>query len=95
MARSALASTPLAIDFTRDEYRADFAFFFDALRKDRRFIAGTFSPSQELCGSGRCVSEVGGSPLYFDNAHLAYSLSWFWARALAGQMPAAASGPAD
>ena len=94
MARSELTSTPLAIDFTRDEYRADFAFFFDSLHNQRQLIAGTFSPSQELCGSGRCISEIGGSPLYFDNAHLAYSLSWFWAQALTRQMPSGVIGTA-
>lgn len=95
MARSELASTPLAIDYTRDEYFADYAFFFDALRKQRRLIAGTFSPAQELCASGRCITEIGGVPLYFDNGHLAYSLSWFWADALIRQMPGAVPGGVD
>ena len=92
MARSELESTPLAIDFTRKEYLADFSFFFDSLRKKRQVVAGTFSPSRAVCGSGRCVSEIDGSPLYFDNAHLAYSQSWFWAEALARQMPGRATG---
>lgn len=87
MARSALDGAPLTIDFTRDEYLTEFGFFFDALRKHRQWVAGTFSPSREICGSGHCVSAVEGSPLYFDNAHLAYSSRLFWADALARQLP--------
>jgi hypothetical protein len=40
-----------------------------------------------LCGSGLCVSAVNGAPLYYDNAHLAFSQRQFWADALARQMP--------
>ena len=87
MARSELTLTPLTIDFTRDEYLADYAFFFNVLRKQSQYIAGTFSPSRELCGSGQCITEVGGAPLYFDNAHLSYSLRSFWADALSRQLP--------
>ena len=94
MARSALNSTPLAIDYTRDEYLARYDFFFESLRKGRPALAGTFSPARELCGSGRCVTQIGGSPLYFDNGHLTYSLRSFWADALARQIPVRADGAA-
>jgi peptidoglycan/LPS O-acetylase OafA/YrhL len=88
MARSAMTSTDEKIDFSEDEYRADFSFFFAALEKQRGVLAGQFSPSRELCGSGLCVSAVNGAPLYYDNAHLAFSQRQFWADALARQMPA-------
>lgn len=95
MARSALSARPAAIEFTRSEYLDDNAFFFDSLHKQRGLIAGTFSPSRELCGSGRCITEVGGVPLYFDNAHLTYSLRSFWAGALARQLPGGVPVTAD
>ena len=88
MARGEISSSPSSINLTLDEYLAEYAFFFDSLHKQRHLIAGTFSPSQELCGSGQCVTEVRGAPLYFDNGHLSYSLRSFWAKALERQMPA-------
>lgn len=93
MARGEISSSPSLINFTRDEYRAEYAFFFDSLHKQRQLLAGTFSPSQELCGSGKCVTELGGAPLYFDNGHLSYSLRSFWAEALERQI--AGEGPGN
>jgi peptidoglycan/LPS O-acetylase OafA/YrhL len=75
-----------SIDFTDAEYRAEFGFFFDALRSNADLIAGTFSPERELCGSGRCATQIEGAPLYFDNSHMAYSSSTFWGRAMARQL---------
>lgn len=87
MAHSELASTPLDIDLTRSEYLQRYDFFFTALHKEQGAIAGTFSPSDELCGSGRCATQIGGLPVYFDNGHLSYSMRSFWADALARQLP--------
>ncbi len=90
MARSELNSTRLDIDSTRDEYLDRYDFFFTALRKQAGVVACTFSPSAELCGSGRCLTQIGGMPLYFDNGHLAYSTRSFWADALVRQLGPAA-----
>lgn len=95
MARGEISSRSTPINFTRDEYRAEYAFFFDSLHKQRQLLAGTFSPSKELCGSGQCVTEVGGAPLYFDNGHLSYSLRPFWAKALERQIPGESAGTTD
>jgi len=86
MARSELTSMPLDIDITRSEYLTRYDFFFTALRKQQGLIAGSFSPSVELCGSGSCVTQIEGMPLYFDGGHLAYSTRLFWADALARQL---------
>ena len=86
MARSELASKPLDIDITKVEYLSRYDFFFAALRKHQNLITGTFSPASELCGSGRCVTQLDGLPLYFDNGHLAYSTRVFWADALTRQL---------
>jgi peptidoglycan/LPS O-acetylase OafA/YrhL len=94
MANSVLKGTPLAINFSRVAYENEFAFFFDALNKRKHPIAGTFSPSKELCTSGDCAYQINGNPLYFDNDHLAYSQSPFWAEALTRQMPGAPAVPA-
>jgi hypothetical protein len=87
MARAEMSLSTANIDFTIEEYYEEFSYFFDSLLEKREAIAGTFSPSRELCGSGHCVSQIGGSPLYFDNAHLSYSLSPFWENALVRQLP--------
>jgi len=86
MARSELTPMPLDIDITRSEYLTRYDFFFTALRKQQGLIAGSFSPSVELCGSGSCVTQIEGMPLYFDGGHLAYSTRLFWADALARQL---------
>jgi hypothetical protein len=92
MAKEEATSTRASIDFTSDEYRAEFGFFFDALRSNSAMIAGTFSPSRELCGTGPCVTQIDGAPLYFDNSHMAYSSSEFWANALVRQLAIASAG---
>lgn len=74
------------LDFSIAEYRAQTDFFFQALERNRAFVAGTFSPSQVLCQSGACASMVDGQPVYYDNGHLARSGAKRWARALASQM---------
>jgi SGNH domain (fused to AT3 domains) len=96
MARAELGGQAIdALEFTRDEYRADNAFFFDLLTAQKAQFDGTFSPSQALCGSGRCSVAIGGMPLYFDNAHLTQSQRGFWAAALARQMPPRGVGNVD
>ena len=86
MARNMTRSRQLVIAPSREEYFANAAFFFDALREQRSSIAGTFSPSKELCGSGTCLTDIDGVPVYFDNGHLTYTLRGFWADALKSQI---------
>ena len=74
------------LDFSIAEYRQQTDFFFQALQRNRAYIAGTFSPSQVLCQSGACASIVDGQPVYYDNGHLARSGARRWAGALASQM---------
>ncbi len=86
-AAAALMRGELArLDFSLAEYRERTEFFFQALQRNRAYIAGTFSPSQVLCQSGACASIVDGQPVYFDNGHLARSGATRWAGALASQM---------
>jgi peptidoglycan/LPS O-acetylase OafA/YrhL len=92
MAKAESTSTRPSIDFTGDEYRAEFGFFFDALRSNASLIAGTFSPARELCGTGLCATQLEGAPLYFDNGHMAYSSSAFWASAMARQLAIPSAG---
>ena len=86
MAKAAWRQTEKNTDHSLSDYREDYAFFFEELVKHRALIAGTFSPSLELCGSGTCITEKDGVPLYFDGSHLSYSMSPFWAQALARQL---------
>lgn len=88
-ATALMRGEPAGLDFSVDEYRAQTDFFFQALERNRPYIAGTFSPSQVLCRGGACVSVLDGDPVYYDNGHLARSGSARWAQALAAQM----SGP--
>jgi hypothetical protein len=74
------------LDFSIDEYRKQTDFFFQALQRNRAYIAGSFSPSQVLCKSGACASMVDGQPVYYDNGHLTRSGAKRWAGALASQM---------
>jgi peptidoglycan/LPS O-acetylase OafA/YrhL len=74
------------LDFSAAEYREQTDFFFQALQRNRAYIAGTFSPSQVLCQSGTCASILDGQPVYYDNGHLARSGATRWAGALASQM---------
>jgi peptidoglycan/LPS O-acetylase OafA/YrhL len=86
MARQAHNGTHTSINFSMEEYLAEFSFFFEALRKNQSLISGTFSPSKELCVSGSCISAVNTIPLYYDNGHLAHSHRFLWAKALHTQM---------
>ena len=90
MAQAARPGRPADIEFSRDQYRATFAFFFAALDRNRALVSHTFSPSDALCASGRCLVSLNGVPLYFDNAHIARSPVDFWMRVLQrSELPAA------
>jgi peptidoglycan/LPS O-acetylase OafA/YrhL len=86
LAKAAMSHQEANIAFERNEYLREFAFFFSALEKNGALISGRFSPSQVLCGSGRCEVELDGRPLYFDADHLALSFSRFWAGKLEEQL---------
>ena len=88
MAQAERSGKPLDIEFTIDEYRNTFAFFFDALARNRALVQASFSPSQALCGSGRCAVSLAGAPLYADNAHITRSAFGFWVGVLMHAVPA-------
>jgi peptidoglycan/LPS O-acetylase OafA/YrhL len=74
------------LDFSVAEYREQTRFFFQALERNRAYIARSFSPSQVLCNGESCASMIEGEPVYFDHDHLARSGSARWAQALSAQM---------
>lgn len=74
------------IAFDRGEYEREFAFVLSSLEENRSRIAARFSPSQVLCGAGKCRVEIEGKPLYIDNGHLSASFADFWAGALEQQL---------
>ncbi len=65
-------------------YRATYGYFFAALEHERARVSLSFSPSEALCGEGRCAVEAGGKPLYFDNNHVTRSSADFWVRMMQG-----------
>jgi peptidoglycan/LPS O-acetylase OafA/YrhL len=76
-----------SIEFTEEQYRARFDFFFEALDRSKRVIDATVSPSEALCSSGYCSATIDGNPAYFDNGHIASSNYVFWAGVLASSVP--------
>jgi len=80
LARAALTNHPADIEIGRDEYMSSTGFFFAALRKNQHLIAMSFSPSEVLCKSGRCLVTVNGDPAYFDDSHITKSSADFWVR---------------
>jgi peptidoglycan/LPS O-acetylase OafA/YrhL len=91
-ATALLRGEPPRLDFSIAEYREQTDFFFEALARNRPYIAGSFSPSQVLCREGACASVLDGEPVYYDHGHLARSGSARWAQALASQMGGGAVG---
>ena len=79
MAEAALHGRKAAVDKSRADYHAEYAFFFDALQANRSRLAGVFSPGDGLCSSGTCITSLAGSPLYFDNSHPTQSSAPFFA----------------
>lgn len=71
------------LDLTVSEYRQSTAFFFSALAHSH--ADGSFSPSAVLCRH-TCASSIDGQPVYWDNSHIARSMSGFWANALETQL---------
>lgn len=71
-----------SLEFTSQQYRSTFDFFFEALEQSRPQIDATLSPSKALCQTGSCSATIEGQPAYFDNNHLAASASEFWSRFL-------------
>ncbi len=85
LAQAALRQESVVLDTPLADYRRDFAFFFDALARNKTQIQASFSPSAVLCAQETCAAVRSGNPVYFDNSHLANSGSGFWAKALADQ----------
>ena len=82
LARAAWQHRPADIEIDLGEYRSTYRFFFDALKKDRRWISVLFSPSQALCNTGKCAVSHDGNPLYADNGHITKSTVDFWVQVL-------------
>jgi hypothetical protein len=82
LARAALEHRPPNLEISRSEYLSTYQFFFDALKDNRRWLAGTFSPSDLLCATGSCAVEHDGIPLYSDNGHITQSSADYWLRIL-------------
>lgn len=80
LAWAALQNRPASIAFTSEQYRANNEFFFSALAKNRQSVAVSFSPSESLCGTGRCTVTINGDPAYFDSSHITRSSWKFWVR---------------
>jgi len=78
LARATLEHRQADIEFTLAEYYSTYQFFFDALQKNRQWIAASFSPSRALCGNGKCAVARNGVPLYSDNNHMTKSTIDFW-----------------
>lgn len=84
LARAALDHRSTNIEFDPAEYFSENRFFFDALKKSRSWIEGSFSPSRTLCSTGKCIVESDGIPLYYDNAHVTKSSADVWVKVLQG-----------
>ena len=78
LARAQLEHRSANIEFTKDRYLAENAFFFSTIEKNRDLIDVLFSPADALCRSGMCAATIDGNPAYFDNAHVARSGADFW-----------------
>lgn len=83
LARAALDGKPAtALMLTRQRYLDENSAFFAALDRMRPLLAASFSPSEALCQSGRCVVAIDGKPLYFDNNHVTLSSAPLWVRVM-------------
>ena len=82
LARAAWLHKPSNLEIDLAEYRSDNHLFFDALTKSRSWITASYSPSKILCGTGKCVVEQDGKPLYSDNGHITNSTADIWMQVL-------------
>ena len=85
LARAVVTGQPADIRIRREDYLATHDYFFRALEQNGRYIAKSFSPSASLCGTGSCAVMIDGSPVYFDNNHIAKSQSAFWVEEIGKQ----------
>jgi len=80
LARATLNAEPESgLEYSLDEYKQRFGFFFKALNKNKALIHQSFSPGDVLCVEQKCKVAMGGKPLYIDDAHLSYSFREYWA----------------
>lgn len=89
LARARLDGSVADLEITRAAYGQQYAFFFEALERNRSRIQTRFSPAAALCGPVSCPVVVDGKPVYFDNSHISRSPAGFWADAMqaAGVVP--------
>lgn len=74
------------LEYSLEEYKQRFGFFFNALGKNKALIYQSFSPSNVLCIEQKCKVAMGGKPLYTDDAHLSYSFREYWADTMEKQL---------
>jgi peptidoglycan/LPS O-acetylase OafA/YrhL len=92
LAERARSGKSADLEFSLEEYRAIFSNFFAALSASRTQVTGSFSPSALLCSTDRCLVDIEGAPLYFDNAHISKSSSRWWIEALEKGAPRNTAG---
>jgi hypothetical protein len=85
LAKAQIAGITADIEFRKEEYFAEFDFFFRSLDENSHLITQTFSPSKVLCVSGTCKVTEKGNPIYYDNAHVTASSAFFWAAMMRSQ----------
>jgi SGNH domain (fused to AT3 domains) len=89
LARASFEGTSADLEITRSFHTQQYAFFFEALERNRSRIHGRFSPAAALCGPVSCAVAIDGRPVYFDNSHISRSSAGFWADSMqaAGVVP--------
>ncbi len=73
------------LEYTREEYRERFGFFFAETRTSSSAIHRVLSAEPVLCGGGRCLVYAQGRPLYSDTSHMTYSSTTYWVNILKQQ----------
>ena len=86
MALQEMGRSNVKLERTLEEYRANYDFFFEALKQNQQRITKQFSPSLVLCEQNNCKVSLDGQPLYIDNNHIANSSAGFWVEALSQQI---------
>lgn len=83
IAKAMLRGKKIDLEYTIQEYKQNYNFFFKMLDDNAEKIYFRFSPSQALCSENqRCKVLVNNIPVYYDNGHLTQSLNDFWVNAL-------------
>jgi hypothetical protein len=74
------------LEIILQDHLEQFDFFYQAIKVNENKIFALISPYKELCESGQCRVLNEKIPLYYDNAHIAYSSSNFWSKIIKTQL---------